>query len=70
MKRNKYRNNWEGQTPLSRAFLLVNIGSEDRPASDEDVKKARKVFKKFLKGSGVNAVVGHHALTVSAVRMD
>jgi len=42
-------------------LLLFKIGSDDRPAGPEDIKKLNKQVKKALKGiKNIRTIVTHH----------
>ena len=48
------------------SFLIVRIGSEDRPASTEDIEQVQKAMEKALgsKFPDLPVIVTHHCMDV------
>lgn len=52
---------------LNNKLVIVKIGSEDRPATEQDIKDAEKQIRKALKGIKCRIVVTHHCFDISIV---
>jgi hypothetical protein len=50
-------------------FLLVRVGTEDRPASDQDIKDIEEKLNGLLSANDVNCLVfvTHHAVEVEVI---
>jgi hypothetical protein len=50
----------------NRKLLIVKVGSDERPASTEDIKHTKKLLKKLQKKGrvlrGYDLIVTHHAI--------
>lgn len=47
------------------SFLLVKIGSETRPASENDIKDAKKLFQELReKFPELTVIITHHSISV------
>lgn len=51
---------------LENKFLLVRVGTNDRPAKDIDIKEVQEKLEKMLKDNNVNCLtfVTHHAVSI------
>jgi len=47
-----------------KEFLIIKVGSEDRPAGDSDIENVRLMFQQFCERSELNidCFVTHHAV--------
>ena len=52
---------------LKGKVLVVKVGAEGWPASDEDLAAVQEALTTVLHGSGVTAVITHHAVELSAI---
>jgi len=52
-----------------KEFIIVKLGNEDRPASQEDIDAMAKSLKKAIK-KGKNIVITHHAIEFERVPLD
>lgn len=52
-----------------KELIIVKLGNEDRPASQEDIDTLAKSLKKAIK-KGKNIVITHHAIEFERVPLD
>lgn len=52
-----------------KELIIVKLGNEDRPASQEDIDNLAKSLKKAIK-KGKNIVITHHAIEFERVPLD
>jgi len=54
---------------LNGRFLLVNVGSEERPADEKDIKEIEDKFLKLLEENNVNCLVfvTHHLVKMTMI---
>jgi len=53
------------QLPAGQGFLMVRVGSDQRPASTQDIEDVAEALSKLRESNEVfNCLVSHHALDV------
>jgi len=58
------------QEELEGCLLIVKIGSDERPASPDDINLAYKMLNEVLEGvKGVRVIVTHHAFGIEKISL-
>ncbi len=52
---------------LKGKLVIVKVGSEDRPASADDIKDMAKHMKKSLAGAKCRLLVTHHLIEIEVI---
>jgi len=47
---------------LKGKVLIIKVGSDNRPATDEDIKEVAKSLEKYLSDIDCKIIVTHHAI--------
>lgn len=64
----------KGNIMKSNTMIVWKLGSEEKPASDDDIKNFQKFLnkksnKKFIKKLKAHNVVTHHAVTIDIINV-
>jgi len=58
----------ELETFLEGKIILVKVGTDERPASPQDIQEVRGLMEELLKGTvGSRVLVTHHAFDMSII---
>jgi len=63
----KYTNGFVVDLPLGKGIYLVKIGSDERPASWEDIAMTKDLIVKAFSTNGSKAIVTNHTITIEKI---
>jgi len=59
----------ENKMKKEKQLMIVKVGTDDRPASAEDIETIRKSFEEMKKGEN-NTLITHHAINVVIIPVE